>query len=123
MLDPSNPVDGRDYGGAGGLAAQHSAGGNTVLRDEVGRGDFLALFVLGLEYLDAAALGGHEEALRADFRDLADLALHGAEGAHPMLAAVEDLQPLAVDRGPGARRGIAAAYEVVDEIDVVGPVY
>src|SRR3974377_1291540 len=121
MVDPSNPADGRETGGAAGLAAEESASGDAVLRDELRRGDFLAVFVLGLEHLDAPSLGGHEEALRADFGDLADLALHRAEGAYQMLAAVENLDLFAVQRGPGAWSGIAAAYDVVDEIDVVRP--
>src|SRR5215467_13317491 len=114
-------------GGAGeagpdGSASERCARDDAVLRREFGRRHLLAVFVLGLEHLDATALRGDEEALRADFGDLADLALHGAEGAHQVLAAVEDLDLLAGERGPCARGGIAAADQVVDEIDVVRPV-
>src|SRR5262245_58313454 len=71
-------------------AAEQRARNDPVLRDELGRRDLLAVLVLRLEHLDPPSLTGDKEALRADFRDLADLPLHGAEGAHQVLAAVED---------------------------------
>src|SRR5262249_52101437 len=107
---------------AGGLAAEERAGGGAGLSEEFRCGDFLAVLVLRLEDLDPPPLGSDEEALGADFGDLADFSLHGAEGAHEVLAAVEDLDFLAVERGPRAGRGIAAADQVVDEIDVGRPV-
>src|SRR5882672_9123503 len=130
MLEPSNSPDGgrvsarrpRRGAGSAGSAAEESADGEPVLGNELRSGDFLAFFVLRLEDLDTPALRGDEKALRADLRYLADLAFHGAERAHEMLAAVENLDFLAVQRGPGSRRRIAAADEVVREIDVARPV-
>src|SRR6267142_4252115 len=63
------------------LVAQSGAWNEAVLGHEFSCGDLLPVFVLRLEHLDPPALGRHEEALRADFRNLADLALHGAERA------------------------------------------
>src|SRR5215475_5467401 len=103
-------------------AAEHGACRDPVLSDEFGPGHLLAVLMHGLEHLDPPPLGGDEEALRADFGDFADLPLHRAERAHEVLAAVEDLDLLAAERGPRARGGVAAADEVVGEIDVVRPV-
>src|SRR5215467_4072833 len=103
-------------------AADQGACRDPVLSDEFGCGDLLAVLVLGLEHLDPPPLSGDEEALPADFGDFADLPLHRAECAHEVLAAIEDLDLLAAERGPRARRGVAAADEVVGEIDVIRPV-
>src|SRR4029077_8019074 len=136
MLDPSNPTARARHGdanksparggagpqGPGGSAAEQGARNDPVLGDEFGGRDVLTVLVLRLDYLDPPALGGHEEALRAVFGDLADLALYRAESTDEVLAAVEDLQLFAADRRPSARRRVAAADEVVSEINVVRPV-
>jgi hypothetical protein len=62
------------------LVAENGAWNEAVLGHEFSCGDLLAVFVLRLEHLDPPTLSGYEEALRTDFRNLADLALHGAEG-------------------------------------------
>src|SRR6266850_2842915 len=103
-------------------APEQGARRETVLRHEFGRGYFLAVFVLCLEDLDSSSLSGHEEARGADFGNLSDLAFYRAECAEQMFAAVEDLQFLAAQRGPGAGGGVAAAYQVVSEFDMRGPV-
>ena len=59
---------------------------------------------------------------RGDVRDAADLAGHVGEPAEGDLAGVEDLERLAADGRPGARRGIASANHVVDLVDRLGPV-
>src|SRR2546425_7170024 len=105
-----------------GSASEHGARTKSVLGYKFRRGEFLAVLVLGLEDLDAPPLGSHEEARGADFGNLADLAFHRAEGTEQVLAAVEDLQLLAIERGPGPWGGIAPAYEVVDEIHMGCPV-
>src|SRR3990170_2899556 len=84
--------------------------------------DFLSVAELCAQHFDAPALRGDLEGLVRDFKHFADFSLHRAEGAHWMLARVEDLQLGAAERGPGARRRIAAADRVVDEVDVVRPV-
>src|SRR6267378_3061004 len=103
-------------------APEQGARSKAVLRHELGRGYFLAVFVLCLEDLDSSSLSSHEETRRADFGNLSDLALYRGECAEQMFSAVEDLQFLAVQRGPGAGGGVAAAYEVVSEIDMRRPV-
>src|SRR5258705_1083197 len=105
-----------------GSGPEQGARGKAVLRHELGRGYFLAVFVLCLEDLDPSSLGGHEETRGADFGNLSDLAFYRAERSEQMFAAVEDLQFLAAQRGPGAGGGVAAAYQVVSEIDVRRPV-
>src|SRR5882672_5079577 len=102
--------------------SEESARDQADLRDELGCGYLLAVFVLRFEDLDPPALGGDEETRGADLGNLSDFALYRPEGAKQVLAAVEDLQLLAVERGPGAGGGIAAAYEVVGEVDVGRPV-
>src|SRR5215831_15727613 len=135
MFHPSNPGGGALHAGTNkkprarrgpgrwldASAAEDGACRDPVLSDEFGPGDLLAVLVLGLEHLDPPPLSGDEEALRADFGNFADLPLHRAEGAHQVLAAVEDLDLLAAERGPRAGGRVAAADEVVGEIDVVRP--
>src|SRR5882762_5922652 len=108
--------------GGRGSAPEQGARGKAVLRHELGRGYFLAVFVLCLEDLDSSSLGGHEETRGADFGNLSDLAFYRAERSEQMFAAVEDLQFLAAQRRPGAGGGVAAANQVVSEIDVRRPV-
>ena len=73
--------------------------------------------------LDEAALAVHDQRAVVDRHDLAELlALHLGEGAGDALRRVEHEQLLAIERGPGAGCGIAAADQVVDDVDVVRPV-
>src|SRR5882762_497134 len=103
-------------------APEQAARSEAVLGYKFGRGYFLAVLMLRLEDLDSSSLSSHEETRGADFGNLADLAFYRAESAEHMFAAVEDLQFLSVQSSPGAGGGIAAAYEVVDEIDVARPI-
>ena len=59
---------------------------------------------------------------RGDVRDTADLSAHLGKPAEGDLAGIEDLERLAADGRPGARRGIASANQVVDVVDGLGPV-
>src|ERR1044071_970291 len=98
-------------------ARLHLARGN-----ELGRGQLLAIAELRLAGVDAAALRGDDEAAVPHLDHLADLALHRAEGAHQLLAAVEELQLHAIQRGPGTGRRIGRADQVVDDLHMVRPV-
>src|SRR5713101_2979945 len=103
-------------------APEQAARSEAVLSYKFGRGYFLAVLMLCLEDFDSSSLSSHEETRGADFGNLADLAFYRSESAEHMFAAVEDLQFLSVQSSPGAGGGIAAAYEVVDEIDMARPV-
>src|ERR1019366_4406363 len=95
----------------------------TDLQFRLGRGDFLAAVPADALHLDEAALAMDHDIGAVSRHDLADLfALHLGEGAGDALRALEQEQLLAVERGPGAGRRIAAANEVVGEVDVRGPV-
>src|SRR6185503_17519069 len=89
---------------------------------QLSRRDFLAVAELRAQHFDAPALRRDLERLVGDFDHFADFSLDGAEGSHRMLARVEDLQLAAAQGGPRARRRVAAADHVVDEVDMVGPV-
>jgi len=102
--------------------AEDRAGLDCARGKQLRGGEFLAIAELGAQHFDAAALSADLEALVGQFDYFADLALDRTERAHRMLAGVEDLQFFFFQRGPGARRGVAAADQVVDEVDVVGPV-
>src|SRR6266436_4683978 len=101
---------------------EHRAGPQAQRERQLRCRQFLRILGLGLEHLDPTALAGDVHALGPDLDDLADLALYGAEPAGQMLPGLEDLDLLAVVRGPGARGRIAAANQVVGEIGVAGPV-
>src|SRR6185503_6606140 len=75
-----------------------------------------------LQHLDVAALRGDLEALRGHVRHGADLAAHVREAPEEDLLRIEDLQRLAAGGGPGARRRVAAADQVVDVVDRLRPV-
>src|SRR5215212_324380 len=85
---------------------------------------------------DKPALRQDAQPLGTGRDDLADLlAAHRAEGWRHDLFRVEQIQflslnalwaiigfALGLERGPGARRRVAAADQVIDEIDMAGPV-
>src|SRR2546421_11705898 len=105
-----------------GSSSQHCAWLDLAARDKLGRRDFFAFAELRAQHFDTSALRGHLEALVRDFNHFADLALHGAESAHGVLARIKELYFPPLERGPCARRGVAAADRDVDEIDVVCPI-
>src|SRR5271156_5438333 len=105
----------------GGSGAQQLPGLDAARGQEVDRREFFTLPELGAQHFDAAALGGHLKARRAAFDDFADLALDGAESANRQLPAVKYLELHAVQRGPCARSGVAAANQVVDHVNLVRP--
>src|ERR1700739_1668045 len=86
------------------------------------RRQFLRFLAFRLEHFDLAALARDPQTLGPQLDDLAHLASDGAEAAAQMRAGSEDLDLLPIQRGPGARRRVAAANQVVREIDVTGPV-
>src|SRR5258705_1878469 len=90
--------------------------------NELRRRHLLAVAELRLAGVDAAALSGDHETAVLRLDHLADLPLDRAESAHQLLAAVEELQLHAVQRGPRTGRRIGRADQVVDEIHVVRPV-
>src|SRR5204862_3423322 len=76
---------------------------------------------------DKAALRVYTDAFGAGRDDLAQfLAAHRAKGRRHDLLRVKEIElllaGLGFERRPGARRGIAATDQIVDEIDMVGPV-
>src|SRR5258706_11243498 len=101
--------------------AEEGSGLDLAGGEELAGGDFLAVAELRAQHLDPPALGGDLEGLFRRFNDFADLPLHGAEGADGMLARVEHLYFLPLERGPGARGGGSAPDQVIDEVDGAGP--
>src|ERR1700722_4710048 len=74
-------------------------------------------------HVDETALRVDADAVRPRRDDLAQFfAAHTAKGRRHDLPRVEQVEPLVAHRRPGARRRIAAADQIVDEIDVVRPV-
>src|SRR5262249_6483169 len=75
-------------------------------------------------HFDKAALGEDSHPFLADRDHLADFAsAHHAKGLSRELARVEQIEFLLAEFRPGAGCGVAAADQVVDEIDMVCPVY
>src|SRR5204862_3768595 len=90
----------------------------------VGRFDFRTIIEAHPRHLDKAALSEDSHPLVADRDNLADLApAHHAEGLSRDLARIEQIEFLLAEFRPGAGCRVAAADQVVDEVDVVGPVY
>src|SRR3990172_10935915 len=102
--------------------SQNGSRGDAKGGREFAGGYLLAVLVLRFEHLDPATLRGDEKAAGADLGYFANLAFDVTERAEQVLAAIENLQFLAPQGGPCARRGIAAADQIVDEFDVVRPV-
>src|SRR5207248_3751782 len=86
------------------LASEDCADLDRSAGNKLRRGDFLAVAELGLSGVDAAALRGDHQPALTCLDHLAHLSLYRAEGAHQLLAAVEELQLHAVEHGPGAGR-------------------
>ena len=103
-------------------AAEQHPRGESRLGAELARLQFLAVLIAQREDFDLAALRGDAEAVVAQSRSRCRWPLDLGEGARGVFAGVEQLQLLAVEQRPRARRRIAAADQVVDEIDVIVPV-
>ncbi len=104
------------------LLAENCAEGQSHLGAHLRRRQFFAAVVAQLEDFDLAALRRHGDTLLADGGDGTDGALDLGKGLHRMLARGMHLQFLAFETGPCRRGRIAAADEVVDQVDVVVPV-
>src|SRR5271165_2206895 len=100
-------------------ATQDGAG----LELRFGRGDLLAAIPADALHLDEAALAMDHRVGAVHRHDLADLfAFHLGEGAGDAFRALEQKQFLAAERGPGAGCRVAAANEIVSEVDMRSPV-
>src|SRR5215471_14620328 len=84
--------------------------------------DLLAVGGLHPGDLEAPVGANHGEAVRLDRDDLAELAADPLGVAGGQRLGVEDFQLLAVERGPGAGRRIAAANEPVDLLPGLAPI-
>src|SRR6185369_6955689 len=82
----------------------------------------LAVFETRFQHLDNAALRGDLKALGRYVGDLADLPRHIGEPAEQDFARVKYLQLFAVMRRPGPGCRVAAANQVIDVVDGLGPV-
>src|SRR6266404_1086690 len=105
------------------LLAEDRPGGQAERASDLSARELLALGGPRPQHLDAAALRGDLEAAVDHVGDLADLAHDVGEAAEEVLARVEELELLAVERGPRAGCGIAAPDQVVGGVDVVSPVH
>src|SRR6266851_1079328 len=86
-------------------------------------GYFLAVLEATAQHLDEAALAMDHDACGARIDHFAEArALDLGEGPSDVLARVEQIEAAAIDRRPGAGRRVAAANEVVSDLDMVGPV-
>src|SRR5688500_172536 len=103
-------------------AAEDHAVCQRVRARELSTADLLAVGTACAQHFDRPALRGHAKARLGDVGHFADLAAHVGIATEGVFLRVEDLDLLAVQRGPRARRRIAAADHVVDEIDRIGPV-
>src|SRR5262245_558029 len=100
MGSRARPVLWSPFGRSG---AERGPGGKFERGRKLRGRDFLSILRLRFEHFDPPALRSYEEARRGDLGDFAHFAFHRPERAERMLAGVEDLDPLAVDRGPRAR--------------------
>src|SRR5580658_3776048 len=101
------------------LRAENVADGDAGLA----RGDLLAVIEAAAQQLDGAAGRVDGDARRRRRDDLAGaMALHRGEGAGDMLLRVEEVEPAAAERRPGAGRRVAAADQIVDGLDMMAPV-
>src|SRR4051794_2070408 len=66
-------------------------------------------------------MGGDPEGLLADFGNFANASLYVGKTTERDFAAIKDLQFRAVQRGPGAGRGVAAPDQVVNVLDRPAP--
>src|SRR5581483_77580 len=81
-----------------------------------------AILELGLQHLNRSALSDDVEALGGEAGNFADLAADIGKTPEYKLAGVEDLKPSTVQGGPCARSGIAAANQIIDVVEGLGPV-
>src|SRR5262249_46483651 len=84
--------------------------------------DLFAVGGLHAGDLEAPIGANHGEAVRLDRDDLAELAGNPLRVLGGQRLGVEDLELLAVERRPGAWRGVAAADEPVDLLPGLAPV-
>src|SRR5690606_29126086 len=111
----SRPTKGRFAAGLKGwLSPEQGAGADAGGSREFGGAHLLAVLVAQPQHLDLAALRRHPDRVLVDGGNLAHLADHVREAAEHDLAGIVDVELLARKRGPGARRRVAAADEVVD---------
>src|SRR5690242_10388334 len=101
------------------LAAENGSFGDA----RVGRGNLGAVVEAHPRHLDVAALGEDSHARLADRDDLADFAsADRAKGRGGDLARIEQVELALTCHGPGAGRRVAAADQVVHEVDMGRPV-
>src|SRR5512138_120811 len=98
------------------------AGGDLGGRCPLASADFLAAGGLDAGDLEAAVGADDGEAVAVDGDDLAELAADALRVFRRQRLGVEDAQLCAVDRGPGARRRIAAADQAIDLLPRLAPV-
>src|ERR1700724_2636319 len=101
---------------------ENCADGETCLHTDLRRGGLLAVLVPELENLDLSTLRRNEHALAFDSRHRADGALDLRKSPMGVFASIEQLQLPALERGPRGRCRVAAADQVVDQVDVVVPI-
>src|SRR5688572_15859500 len=102
-------------------AEQHAIRKTVSLR-EITPAQLLAVGAACPQNLDCAALCCHQKGRPGDVTHLADLAGDVGKASEHVFARIEDLNLLSIQCRPCTRCRIAAAYDVVNEIDVRGPV-
>src|SRR3984893_11564881 len=93
------------------LFAELSMDGNTQLGTELGRRDLLAVVIPDFQHFDVSPVGRDEHTV-PDVGDGSHLAADLGYSPCWMFADVEQLQLPALEQGPRARGGIAAANQV-----------
>ena len=88
---------------------------------EFGRTHFFSTLRAQFQHFNLAALGMDEQRGLSDFDHLTRFPHHVRVAACRVFAAVEDRHTRAGQLGPGARRGVAGADQVVHLIDMIGP--
>ena len=90
--------------------------------DEFGSVDFLASVGLNARDLETAVGTNHRKTIGIDRDDLTELSGNSLRILGRQRLGIEDFQRFAAQRGPGARRGIAAADEAIDLLPGLTPV-
>src|SRR6202140_3167061 len=101
---------------------ENCADGETCFPTDLRSGKLLAVLVAELENLDLPTPRRNEHALAFDRGHRADRALDLRKSAMDVFASVEQLQLPALERGPRGRCRVAAADQVVDQVDMVVPI-